>query len=124
MTRHIPDGPDFFHGTVQEGLTEILPTTEHGGPQTFRMEADGEYAYATDEGSAWWYAEAAWRTHSEGIPRVYRVRATGPIEADPAENAQGRARSTFEADVRSRSAFIVVEEMPMPERLGDPEDWR
>lgn len=116
-----------YHGTVRDGLDNILPAAVHCGPRTFAYTADGDpgYAYATPSLSdAWAYAEKAWHASGIGIPRVYRVEALGAIEPDPQEDAHGRSRGNYAADVRSRNGFAVVEEMPMPEDMGDPEDWR
>ena len=119
-------GP-LYHGTVRDGLDDILPAVAHCGPRTFANTADGDpsYAYATPNLSdAWAYAEKAWHATSIGIPRVYRVEALGDVEPDPQTDAHGRSRGNYADDVRSRDGFTVVEEMPMPGEYGDPEDWR
>jgi hypothetical protein len=119
--------PALYHGTVRDGLDVIEPATAHCGPRTFAYTADGDpgYAYATlDLADAWRYAEKAWHAMSIGIPRVYRVMALGAVEPDPQVDAYGRPRGNYAADVRSRDGFTVVEEMPMPDEYGDPEDWR
>ncbi len=114
-----------YHGTTREHLDEILPAVEHGHGVVFPHDTDQGYAYATPNLSdAWAYAEKAWHASGDGIPRVYRVEALGDVEPDPQQDAHGRQRGNFEADVRSRAGFAVVEEMPMPEHMGDPEDWR
>ena len=121
------DTAPLYHGTVRDDLDTIEPAAAHCGPRTFAFTADGdpEYAYATPNLSdAWAYAEKAWHATGVGIPRVYRVEPLGDVEPDPQEDAHGRSRGNYEADVRSREGFTVVEEMPMPEEYGDPEDWR
>lgn len=120
-------GQDFFHGTVIEGLTEVMPATKHGRGVIFPHDTDRNFAYATpSESNAWNYAEKAWHAASDvaGPPRVYRVRAVGPTEEDPQYDQHGRHRSNYGDDIRSRWKFIVVEEVPMPEEMGDPDDWR
>ncbi len=117
-------GP-LYHGTTPEGLTAIIPAAAHGGHVTFQHDTDRGYAYATpDLGDAWRYAEKAWHASGDGIPRVYRVEPVGDVEPDPQTDVHGRQRGNFEADVRSAHGFTVVEEMPMPDEYGDPEDWR
>lgn len=119
-------GP-LYHGTVRDGLDDILPAAAHCGPRTFAYTADGDpaYAYATPNLSdAWAYAEKAWHASGDGIPRVYRIEALGDVESDPQEDVHGRQRGNYADDVRSRHGFAVVEEMPMPDDMGDPEDWR
>jgi hypothetical protein len=117
-------GRDFFHGTVIEGLTEIVPASKHGRGVIFPHVTDRNFAYATpDERTAWTYAELAYNAADRGVPRVYRVRAVGPTEEDPQYDQHGRSRSNYAGDIRSRWKFIVVEEVPMPEAMGTPSDW-
>lgn len=120
-------GQDYYHGTVIKGLKEILPGTVHKGPVIFRSDTDPSFAYATpDVSNAWSYAEKAWNATDiiPSVPRVYRVRAVGPVEPDPTVDRHGRQRSNYDTDVRSRWKFVVIEEVPMPEEYGSPEDWR
>lgn len=117
-------GQDFYHGTVIEGLQEVLPATKHGRGVIFPHVTDRNFAYATpDIAHAWNYAEKAYHAADGGVPRVYRVRAVGPTEEDPQYDQHGRHRSNFSTDIRSRWKFIVVEEVPMPEEMGTPGDW-
>ncbi len=119
------DDTDYYHGTVEEDLDDVQPASQHGGRVTFRSDTDPDYAYVTTKpGDAWSYAEKAWHSSSNGVPRVYRVRATGPVEPDEFYQASGRPRSIYEHDMRSRHPFEVQEELPMPESMGDPEEWR
>lgn len=114
-----------YHGTTREHLDEILPAAAHRLGVVFPHDTDSAYAYATPNlGDAWVYAEKAWHASGDGIPRVYLVEAIGAVEPDPQEDAHGRQRGNYAADVRSREGFTVVEEMPMPDTYGDPEDWR
>lgn len=123
MTVHEPAA--LYHGTTLAGLDDVLPAVEHRQGVVFPSDTDAGYAYATPSLSdAWAYAEKAWHASGTGIPRVYRVEALGAVEPDPQEDAHGRPRGNFAADVRSRDGFAVVEEMPFPEEYGDPEDWR
>jgi hypothetical protein len=115
-----------YHGTTRENLTAVTPAAEHGGHVSFQHDTDVAYAYATPNlADAWIYAEKAWHASSSGIPRVYRVEAVGDVEPDPQERADGSHRGNYEADVRSRAGFTVVEEMPWPDYfIGSPGDWR
>lgn len=120
-----PGGTDYYHGTVDEDLDDIQPANQHGGRVTFRSDTDPDYAYVTtNPRDAWNYAEKAWHSTGYGVPRVYRVRATGPVEVDPSHDEHGHSRSNYENDWRSRHPFEVQEELPMPEEMGEQEDWR
>lgn len=115
----------FYHGTVLARLKAVLPAAQHRGSVIFPHDTNPEFAYATpDLDVAWHYAEKAWNAAARGIPRVFKVRATGPIEKDPEYDQHGRHRSNFESDIRSRWKFVVLEEVPMPESMGNPRDWR
>ena len=118
----------YFHGTVTPNLEEITPGVSHGRRPTFPHDTDPNYAYATgDERWARHYAEMAHAAGDAGtIPRVYQVEPKDPsdVEEDPFYDSHGRSRSIFDTDVRSKSGWNVVKEMPWPEEWGDPEDWR
>lgn len=126
-------GQEFYHGTVQslQPGDHVLPAHEHGGAVMFPHDTDHAYAYATPhEDNAWDYAERAWQSagldhpHFGNPPKVYRVRSLGDHEPDPTHDATGRQRGNFDTDVRSKHGFEVMEEMPMPEHMGEPEEWR
>jgi hypothetical protein len=116
---------DYYHGTTEEDLSEVSPATNHRRGVIFPHQTDPEYGYATpSESNAWHYAELAWNATDHGIPRVYRVRPTGPIEEDPTHWPNGESRGNFSDDVRSRHPFEVHEELPTPEHWQrDEEDW-
>lgn len=118
-----------YHGTAREGLIgkTILPVDVTGMPATFPSDTDRGYAYATVEPStAWHYAELAWNAASVGIPRVYEVAPVdgADVEDDPTHDARGNSRGNFPDDRRSRAGFLVIRELPMPDDMGDPDDWR
>lgn len=120
-------GP-WYHGTTVAGVTHVLPAAQHGGDVTFPSDTDRNYAYAThNHDDAWNYAEKAWGADDHGRrPRVYEVKPIGGmkhVERDPQHDAQGQSRSNFSGDHRSKKGWKVVREVPMPERMGDPEDW-
>lgn len=121
-------GPQFFHGTVSE-LKEgdsVLPASQSGRKVVHRSMTDPEYAYATETPeAAWHYAELTWNHAESGHPRVYRVVPLGEHEEDPQVDSRGQVRGgVFEGDRRSKHGWKVEEELPMPERMGRPEDWR
>lgn len=92
---------------------------------TFPSDTDPSFAYATPhEDDAWNYAEKAWHSTSHGRPRVFQVESLGDHEEDPAFDQHGRSRSNFTDDRRSQQGWRVLREMPMPEHMGTPEDWR
>jgi hypothetical protein len=123
----------FFHGTTRPNLTEITPADRHPTwmKPVFENETDRGHAYATtDESNAWHYAQLAHNTavhRSRGgpfpVPRVYQVEPMGEHETDP-EYDGDRHRGNFSTDRRSRHGWRVVREMPMPEHMGEPDDWR
>jgi len=127
---------EYYHGTIRhfEPGDHISPASEHGKSQTFERMSDPDHAYATGHDNAWDYAEKAHNVHFQpGMkihPRVYKVRPTGPVEKDPEEWPEGvhydraPSRGNNSDDVRSKHSFEVVHEMPMPEHMGTPEDWR
>ena len=124
----------FFHGTVRPNLTEITPADKHPSwmTPTFTSDTDRGHAYATtSQEHAWDYASKAhdWalsRSHTgrAGIPRVYQVEPLGEHEPDPQHDEHGRSRGNNSTDRRSRAGWRVVRELPMPEHIGTPEDWR
>ena len=120
---------DLYHGTTQTFRVgdHITPAVQHGGEVAFPHTTSREHAYATsDPSNAWHYAETAWNNADAGgtHPKVYRVRPLGPVEDDPTHTPSGESRGTFTGDVRSKHGFEVVGEEPMPEHMGEPEDWR
>lgn len=132
MPASLVEADVFYHGTVGDPdvdqLDQIQPASQHGMGVTHWNMTDPEFAYAAQsESSAWYYAELAW--HNRGgdrdVPRVFRVRATGPVEEDPFYDAQGRSRSVHEGDVRSRHPFEILDELPTPEHFitGPDDGW-
>ncbi len=112
----------YYHGTTAEDLDEVAPASSHRRGVIFPNMTDLDYAYATpSESNAWHYAELAWNAGETGIPRVYRVKPTGPVEEDPTHWPNGDSRGNFSDDVRSRYPFEVHEELPTPEHWQ--EDW-
>jgi GNAT superfamily N-acetyltransferase len=120
--------PKYYHGTCIPGVTHVLPANRHGGPVVFASDTSRDHAYATtNHDDAWSYAEKAWSADDHGRrPRVYEVKPIGGhrhVEVDPRTNPDGTFRSNYANDYRSRKGWRVVREMPMPEHMGDPEDW-
>lgn len=129
VSARLPGGDDrvYYHGTVEPGLRQIQPGRVHG-KVVFPHVTDPDFAYANPElSSAYHYAELAYNAAAYGRPRVYKVRATGPIEEDPSHNERGDSRSTMPGDIRSRHRFEVIEEMPAPDWWVDDDeenyDW-
>lgn len=115
----------FFHGTVRAGLRSIQPAEQHGKGVVFPHDTDTGHAYAaSSEADAWNYAEKAWHASGTGIPRVYEVEPKGAYEPDPQTDAAGRMRGNLAGDVRSKAGFKVKRQLPMPEDMGEPKDWR
>lgn len=128
------ESSEFFHGTVRPLKVGDVISPASSRPDwhqvSFPSETNRDYAYATaKEDDAWHYAEMAhnsqFRPGMKIHPRVYRVRPLGPHEKDPTyDHERGYSRGNFEGDVRSKHGFEVVGEQPMPEHMGEPEDWR
>lgn len=127
------DTGEYFHGTITsfEPGDRITPAEQHSQRVNFPNVTDRGHAYATsDEDNAWHYAEKVWdaapthHPHFGNPPKVYRVRPLGPVEADPSHDEHGQSRDNFAGDVRSKHGFEVLHEVPMPEHMGEPEDWR
>lgn len=122
-------GPQFFHGTV-ENLNPgdvVTPAGTRGGHTNYAGQSDPQYAYATeDPEAAWDYAEKAWHAASgdSGHPRVYVVSPMGRHDKDPEYDKSGRHRGNWSFDRRSKHGWKVEDELPMPESMGKPEDWR
>jgi hypothetical protein len=109
-----------YHGTTVEDLEQVLSASQHRRTVTFPHDTDVGFAYATASlQAAWHYAELAWNNGVGDVPRVYRVRATGPTEDDPFYDQHGRARSNFSGDVRSRHPFDILDELPTPDHFID-----
>jgi hypothetical protein len=127
--KSVPSGPSkFYHGTTVPGVTHILPADQHHDHVVFPGVTDTSYSYAsTKPEDAWDYAEKAWNADNEGRrPRVYEVRPMGGmkhVEEDPQHDEQGKHRFNNQNDFRSKKGWKVVREVPMPEHMGDPEEW-
>ncbi len=131
MPARLVEADVFYHGTVGDPdvdeLDEIQPADVHGRGVSHPAMTDTGYAYAaSSERSAWYYAELAWNNRvgsDREVPRVFRVRATGPVEEDPFYDEQGRSRSVNDGDVRSRHPFEILDELPTPDQfITDPDD--
>lgn len=142
-------GPILYHGTTHEHrgddpdgdytpLTHISPGTEAGkAPTHGGGVSDPSYAYATkDPHVAWHYADHRAKYGPGGIPHVYRVTPHKPedVEEDPSHTGDGFTRGNFSGDMRSKSGFKVLDEVPMPRRVQkdyepssdhdeDDDDW-
>lgn len=126
----VPTGPNkFYHGTTVSHVTHILPADQHKQQITFPSDTDTSYAYAsTKPDDAWDYAKKSWENDDEvnRRPRVYEVRPVGGnrhVEEDPQYDENGKHRFNLSNDFRSKKGWKVVREVPMPEYMGDPEDW-
>ena len=118
----------FYHGTTVPNVKKILPANVHKGHVVFPGDTSTEHAYATTKhDDAWNYAEKAWSGDPhQRRPRVYEVKPIGGlkhVEEDPRFTETGRSRSNNANDYRSKKGWHVVREVPMPEHMGDPEDW-
>jgi hypothetical protein len=118
----------FYHGTTVPNVKKILPANAHKGHVVFPGDTSLEHAYATTKhDDAWDYAEKAWSGDPhQRRPRVYEVKPIGGlkhVEEDPRFTESGRTRSNNANDYRSKKGWHVVREVPMPEHMGDPEDW-
>lgn len=114
-----------YHGTAyDDDLEDIQPGARSAthGPGT----ADPSYAYATKSPhSAWQYAEDRAERHG-GTPTVYRVTPHKPkdLEEDPYYSG-GNNRGTREGDMRSKSGFQVLDQVPptrKQQREMEPEE--
>jgi hypothetical protein len=117
----------FFHGTTAELRPgdSVLPTSQTGAKPVFRNESDSRHAYATtNQADAWDYAELSWHASTTGVPHVYEVEPLGRHSKDPEVDKRGRRRGNHPEDRRSKVGWQVVGEVPMPEDMGEPEDWR
>jgi hypothetical protein len=142
-------GEILYHGTSHhhddddtefedhEAYEHIAPAAQTGSGPTFASNiASPHHAYASySPHDAWHYAD----THSMetgGVPHVYRVTPTNPehLEPDPQEDEHGRRRGNRTHDMRSKSGFDVLGEVPMdhvrreyhtpePEEQDDDDDW-
>lgn len=118
-------GVTYYHGTIghpyeDHPTGEITPAREHGQGVIFKSDTSADHAYATTKvEDAWRYAEKAFdHAGSEGVhvPKVYEVRATGPVEKDPTwDDRFNRSRGNYENDYRSKHPFLI-------EREIDPSD--
>jgi Rifampin ADP-ribosyl transferase len=126
MAAHHNLGPQFFHGTVSNPSGEITPVASSSWRKPmFPSDTDVNFAYATtDESNAWNYAERAWHSRGQGVPKVFKVEPMGEHEEDPTHTPEGVSRGNFSGDRRSRQGWRIIGERPMPEHMGDPEDWR
>jgi hypothetical protein len=119
----------FFHGTISP--LKVGDTVEPANKTSWRKprfpnETHPDYAYATDESTAWHYAELGWHnaSGSPSHPKVFQVEPLGEHEPDPHYDEGGRLRDNFSADRRSKAGWRVTGEVPMPEHMGKPEEWR
>jgi hypothetical protein len=122
------DAGVYYHGTVErfEPGHKILPASQTDGYTNYDK-TDSRYAYATeDEETAWDYAEKAWHAQSgpSQHPRVYRVSPLGRHSKDPEYDKGGNHRGNWSYDRRSKHGWQVEEELPMPDHMGKPEEWR
>jgi hypothetical protein len=122
------EGP-YYHGTVEEFHPGdvISPAEDRTGYTNYPGQSDSRYSYATeDHDSAWDYAEKSWHAADgdSGHPRVYRVSPLGRHSKDPEYDKRGKHRGNWSYDRRSKHGWKVEEELPMPEHMGTPEDWR
>ena len=117
---------EFFHGTVAHlSPGDVIQPVGDAIRATFRSDTDPRFAYATtDHDNAWDYAEKAFHASDRGTPRVYRVSPVGRHSKDPEVGRDGSRRGNHPTDRRSKSGWKVIEEVPMPENMGRPEDWR
>jgi hypothetical protein len=127
------DDTVYYHGTVmtdwdfdqfenQDAGALVLPARVHGSV-IFTSDTDPDYAYVTPElSTAWYYAELAATHRSTGRPRVFQVRATGPVEPDVEFDRYGNRRGIMSQDLRSRYPFEFVGEMEPPEHLRAYDD--
>lgn len=119
----------FFHGTISPLQPDdvIEPVAKSTWRKVrFPHDTDPEYAYATsDVDTAWHYAEKVWgSTDSPTHPKVFEVEPVGEHEEDPTRDAHGQLRGNFSTDRRSKHGWRVLREVPMPEHMGTPEEWR
>jgi hypothetical protein len=118
----------FFHGTDRHfTVGEVISPAGESGGVNYPNTTDRRYAYATDsESNAWHYAETTWMggDGQNGPPTVYEVAPLGRHSKDPASDKSGFSRGTFQGDRRSKSGWKILRQLPMPEHMGDPEDWR
>lgn len=121
-------GVTYYHGTIGEHGSDdspghIEPASVHGQGVTFRHMTSPDHAYATtSERDAWDYAGKKFdHTGVEGhhVPKVYEVRATGPVEKDPHYDDLGNNRNVNEGDYRSKHPFEVVRELNPPKHIRD-----
>lgn len=110
----------YYHGTTEEGLTHILPSSQHGGHVLYPGAADAGHAYATtDPAEAWNYAKTKYHNTDHGVPRVYQVE---PLHGD---HSHVEADPNFKDDIsfRSPQGFQVAHELPMPDRMRESGHW-
>lgn len=92
----------FYHGTDVPGLRQVVPPSKGGQEQAYNQTGEEGYVFATPHYStAVAYAESGHRTGLK--PRVYKVQATGPVEANDFGDP--------ETEVRSKHPFKVIGEM-------------
>lgn len=111
----------YFHASVTEGLTEVTPAASRGSATAIPL-SDPEVASAfITEDTAWFHVQAVygWAVHQADrgpwpVPRVYEV----------ASMAQDIECTGTMDGYTSRTGFHVLREVPMPEYMGTPDDWR
>jgi 8-oxo-dGTP pyrophosphatase MutT (NUDIX family) len=112
--------PTYYHGTTQEGLTHVLPSSQHGGHVLYSGAADPGHAYATsDPSEAWNYAKTSYHNTDHGVPRVYEV---SPLHGDHS-HVEHDPNFNDSTSFRSPHGFHVTRELPMPESMKRSGDW-
>lgn len=135
-------GTSHQHGSDDYGLDQHEPyehissANENGSGPTFASNiADPGYAYASKSPRDAWHYANTHAMETGGVPHVYRVTPTVPehLEKDPTENEHGHLRGNNASDMRSKSGFEVLGEVPLsrqdreyhtpePEE-DDDDDW-
>lgn len=122
-----PEPEVWYHGTTAPRLRQIVPADKHRGRVIFPHVTDRGHAYATpDVDDAWDYAQKAFHSGNghPGRPRVYEVQPMGHYEKDPDTDERGQLRGNWSKDYRSRDGWKVTRELPFPNNMGNPRDWR
>jgi 8-oxo-dGTP diphosphatase len=102
----------FYHGTSHALASGDLVNPGHPANYQHTLDRDSQHTFATERlGEAASHAGNAVKV-SGGVPRVYQVAPTGPIERDP-EVAEEFAR--YFPSIRSRHPMRVVREIPADE---------
>lgn len=114
------ESPIYYHGTTAEGLTHVLPSSQHGGHVLYSGAADPGHAYATtDLGDAWNYAKTSYHNTEHGVPRVYEV---SPLHGDHS-HVEHDPNFNDTTSFRSPHGFHVTRELPMPDHMKSSGHW-